>query len=76
MVATSTTPGVACVEQGAIEQQGTRKTANNSRSGVVAAQRDGGGSTGVVLTKRGKPVKCLHCEKNHWVKDCPTATLQ
>ena len=29
----------------------------------------------MVLTKRGKPVECLHCGKNHWVKDCPTATF-
>ena len=68
VAATTTMPGVACVQQGAAEGTGSdNKDSKQEQPGVVAVQRNGGKSAGVVLTKRGKPVKCLHCNKNHWV---------
>ena len=62
-------PGVACVQQGLIEENEEQ----DKEPGVVTAQVEGGQDK-VLMGKKGKPVRCFHCEGNHFLSDCPTAS--
>ena len=73
LAAPVTAPGVACVQQGVVEDEEDKDEEPGEQPGVVAAQV-GGGEGNILKNKKGRPIWCFHCEGNHYLSDYPTAS--